>query len=57
MRKQPHSSSAWYKISGVGFVNNKTSVAYILQISHVFISLPKASQLLFIIDQYEVACE
>jgi hypothetical protein len=32
-------------------------VACNLQIIHVFISLPKASQLLFAIDQYEVACE
>jgi hypothetical protein len=38
---------------------NKTSVACILQISQVFISLPKASQLqvLFVTDQYEAACE
>jgi hypothetical protein len=43
----------------VGFVNGKTSVACIFQIglSHVFISLPKASQLLFVNDQYQAACE
>jgi hypothetical protein len=44
-------------MSGVGFVNNKTSVVCILQISHVFISLPKAGQLLFVTDQYKGACD